>query len=294
MKLDECSTSALHRAPHRAPHRAAHHVRASCAIVLGSALVAMGCASLNSAPVEEARAAISAAAADPNVAPGSLDLEQAERHLALAEAALESGRYQSPVDHEADMASRYARVAEVHGEARLAQREASEYLETAIRDSEGTRQQVAVALQRARALDAEQTERGLVLTVGGVLFGFDSAELKPEAGVALARISGFLIAAEDREVLVEGFTDNVGTEKYNLQLSKQRAEAVTAALVGNRIEPSRIEAAGFGPAYPVASNEQDEGRALNRRVEIIILEPGLSTAQARRRGELPGVAAGPE
>ena len=149
-------------------------------------------------------------------------------------------------------------------------------------------------MRRASALDAEQTERGLVLTLGGVLFGFDSAELKPEAELSLARIAGFLIAAEDREVLVEGFTDNVGTEEYNLELSKQRAEAVTATLVENRVAPSRILAAGFGPAYSVASNDEDEGRALNRRVEIIILDPGLSAAQARRGGGLPGVATGPE
>ena len=282
MKRREVSTSSF------------HHARALCLVALAGALLATGCASLNAAPVEEARAAIQAAAADPNVGPGSLDLEQAERHLALAEAALDSGRYQSPVDHEATMAQSYARVAVVVGEARLAQQETSTYLARAVRDVKGTREQVEIALRRARALDAEQTERGLVLTLGGVLFGFDSAELKPEAEFSLARIAGFLIAAEDREVLVEGFTDNVGTEEYNLGLSAKRAEAVSAALVGNRVDASRIEAAGFGPAFPVASNEQDEGRALNRRVEVIILEPGLSAAQARRTGELPGVAAGPE
>ena len=255
-----------------------HHARALCLVSLAGVLIATGCVSLNAAPVEEARAAVQAARTDPNITPDSLDVEQAERHLVLAEAALESGRFQNRVDHAASMAKSYARVAVTQGEARLAQQETSDYLARAVRDSEGTRTQVEIALRRARALDAEQTERGLVLTLGGVLFGFDSADLKPEAEISLARIAGFLIAAEDREVLVEGFTDNVGTEEYNLELSKLRAEAVTATLVGNHVDPSRILAAGFGPAYPVASNEEGEGRALNRRVEVIILDPGLSAA----------------
>jgi outer membrane protein OmpA-like peptidoglycan-associated protein len=270
------------------------HAQTLCLVSLAGALLATGCASLNASPVDEARAVVQAARTSPNVTPDSLDVEQAERQLALAEAALESGRFQHRVDHEAGMAKSYARVAVVQGEARLAQQETSDYLARAVRDSEGTRQQVEIAVRRARALDAEQTERGLVLTLGGVLFGFDSAQLKPEAQLALARVAGFLIAAENREVLVEGFTDDVGTEEYNLELSQQRAESVTATLIGNRVDPARILAAGFGPAFPVASNEDDEGRSLNRRVEIIILEPGLSAAVAQRGGRLPGVAAGPE
>jgi outer membrane protein OmpA-like peptidoglycan-associated protein len=95
-------------------------------------------------------------------------------------------------------------------------------------------------------------------------------------------------------VLVEGFTDDVGSEEYNLQLSKQRAEAVTAALVENRVEDARILAAGLGPAFPLASNESPQGRAQNRRVEVVILDPGISAAQASRARTLPGVATAPE
>ena len=69
---------------------------------------------------------------------------------------------------------------------------------------------------------------------------------------------------------------------------------MATALVANGITPRRIAAGGFGDAYPVAPNDTDEGRALNRRVEIIILDAGVTSSQARRGGGLPGVAAGPE
>ena len=212
------------------------------------------------------------------VDPGSLDLEEAGRHLALAEEALEDG-FQAEVDHQAYMATNYARVAELQGETRLAQKGASGYLDSARRETSRTRSAVDLAVrrarsaaQRARALDAQQTERGLVLTLGGVLFKFDSADLKPEATVSVARVAGFLIALDDREVLIEGHTDNVGSDEYNLELSKQRAESARAALIESGVGESRIVAKGFGASMPVASNDEDEGRQRNRRVEIIILE----------------------
>jgi outer membrane protein OmpA-like peptidoglycan-associated protein len=258
-----------------------------------AALVA-GCANLDPTPIFTARAAVDAASVNSNVGESSLDLEEAQRHLARAEQALNAGRYQDIVDHEALMATRYAEVAVVAGEARLAREAAQAFLDQAVVDADVTRLEVGYALARARALDAMQTERGLVLTLGGVNFAFDSAELKPEGRLAAARVAGFLIAANNREVLVEGYSDDQGTEEYNLGLSRRRAEALAAALIANGVSPARIAADGFGPAFPVASNADDEGRASNRRVEVIILEPGLLAAQERRSGGLPGVAAGPE
>ncbi len=130
-----------------------------------------------------------------------------------------------------------------------------------------------------------------MLTLGGVQFAFDSAELKPEAQLSVARVAGFLIAADNREILVEGYTDDVGEKDYNLNLSKHRAESVRDALAANRISTSRILADGFGAAFPVASNETEEGRQTNRRVEIVILEAGQAAAEFRRSSWLPDVAA---
>ena len=113
-----------------------------------------------------------------------------------------------------------------------------------------TRGAVEAAIRNAAALDAEQTERGLVLTLGGVLFEFDSAELKAEAEVSVARVAGFLIALEDRQAIIEGYTDDVGERDYNIGLSTQRAESVRAALVNSGVDAGRIAADGYGPDHP--------------------------------------------
>jgi outer membrane protein OmpA-like peptidoglycan-associated protein len=255
---------------------------------------AIGCATLDPAPVERARAAVTAAGANPNVGDASIDIEEARRHLALAEKALDAGRFQEDVDHQARLAGSYAQVAVVEAEANLAKEETSAFLARASRNTSVTRSEVDYAVGRAKILDAMETVRGLVLTLHGVDFAFDSADLTQEGQLAAARVAGFLIAADNREVLVEGYTDDRGTEDYNLGLSLRRAEALAAALVSNGVSATRIAADGFGPALPVASNDTDEGRAKNRRVEVTILKPGLFAAQERRAGGLPSVGAGPQ
>jgi outer membrane protein OmpA-like peptidoglycan-associated protein len=220
--------------------------------------------------------------------------QEPRRHLALAEKALDTGRYQEDVDHQARLATSYAQVAVVESEANLAKEATSVYLARASRNTTVTRREIDYAVGRAKILDAMETVRGLVLTLRGVDFAFDSAELTHEGEVAAARVAGFLIAADNREVLIEGYTDDQGTEEYNLELSLRRAEALGAALVANGVSSARIAADGFGPALPVASNEDDAGRAKNRRVEVIILKPGLFAAKERRTGGLPSVGAGAE
>ena len=95
-------------------------------------------------------------------------------------------------------------------------------------------------------------------------------------------MAGFLIANPDREVVVEGHTDNVGTDEYNLGLSRARANSVRDFLMLQGVSGMRIVAEGFGKLYPVASNDTESGRAQNRRVEIVILDPGVSAAGAIR------------
>jgi outer membrane protein OmpA-like peptidoglycan-associated protein len=243
-----------------------------------------GCAKLDPASIERARSVVARADADTYIDKDrSIHYQEAQRHLAVAEKELEKNDFQERLDHEAYLAENHAEIAMTEAAGRRDAEAASLLLEQARRDTEGTGRVVEAAVRRAQALEAQQTERGLVLTLGGVLFAFDSAELKPEAQVAVARVAGYLIALDDREVLVEGFTDNVGTDEYNLDLSKQRAEAVRSALIANRISPWRIEADGFGSEFPVASNDEEEGRERNRRVELIILDPGKKAAEARRR-----------
>ncbi len=131
-------------------------------------------------------------------------------------------------------------------------------------------------------LQAQKTERGLVLTLGDVLFDVDEASLKAGATQSLSRLVTFLKEYPDRQVLVEGHTDSTGTDQYNLGLSQRRAESVVQFLTLNGIAPERAIARGYGKAYPVAGNETAAGRQRNRRVEIVILDPGEKAAEEVR------------
>ncbi len=129
----------------------------------------------------------------------------------------------------------------------------------------------AADLQRqVQDLQAKQSERGMLVTLGDMLFEFGRADIRPAAQPSLLKLADFLNRHPERRVLIEGHTDNIGSASYNDELSRRRAEAVAAALVGMGVAPQRLSSVGYGMAYPVASNSTDANRALNRRVEIYI------------------------
>ena len=129
----------------------------------------------------------------------------------------------------------------------------------------------AAKLQKQLAdMEAKQTDRGLVLTLGDVLFDSGRAELKAGASRTVDRLAAFMRDHPERSLQVEGYTDSVGSDALNLALSQRRADAVQAALVSRGVEGSRIKTNGMGKASPVASNDTAEGRQRNRRVEIVI------------------------
>ena len=128
-------------------------------------------------------------------------------------------------------------------------------------------------------LKAKETERGLVLTLGDVLFESNAADLRADALQKLYVLVTYLKEHPDRNVLIEGHTDSIGTETYNLELSQRRATAVRTFLVRNGIDPERLAARGYGQAQPVASNVTAAGRQENRRVEIVILHEGERLAE---------------
>ena len=84
------------------------------------------------------------------------------------------------------------------------------------------------------------------------------------------QLAQFLTEHPERRVQIDGFTDSVGTDAYNEELSQRRADAVKSALVSRNIDPARIGTEGYGKAYPVANNSDSGGRQLNRRVEVVI------------------------
>jgi outer membrane protein OmpA-like peptidoglycan-associated protein len=257
-------------------------------LMIAAVALALGaCASAPqpNAALETARAQVSAASADPNVAQyDALDLQAARQDLAAAEAA-NNNRDEPQTDQMAYIAAQTARIAQQRAaakadDARIAQGTAerdriqaqarSREANVAVAQRNAALEQSAQLQAEVEALKAKQTDRGLVLTLGDVLFDTGRASLSPGAAAKLDRLAQFLNEHPDRRVQIEGFTDSVGGDAYNLDLSERRAEAVKAALTTRGIDPSRIATEGYGKAYPVASNGDSGGRQLNRRVEVVI------------------------
>jgi outer membrane protein OmpA-like peptidoglycan-associated protein len=171
-----------------------------------------------------------------------------------------------------------ARTAQAQAD--VARRDASAALaqaDAARQQADAARQQAASEAERARMLQAQindmqakATDRGLVLTIGDVLFDSGHAELKPGGVHILQKAADFLTQHPQRTVMIEGFTDAVGGESYNVFLSERRAETVRETLVGMGVANERIVSHAYGKAYPVASNNNPAGRQLNRRVEVVI------------------------
>lgn len=153
-------------------------------------------------------------------------------------------------------------------------RRAREAAEEARLDQAQTRAQSAREAEelqeRIADLEAEATERGLVLTLGDVLFATGSADLQSGTNTKLDKVVEFLTEYPERKVAIEGHTDDVGDASYNQVLSQQRANAVMAYFTEQGISSYRISTRGLGESQPVASNDNPTGRQQNRRVEIII------------------------
>jgi outer membrane protein OmpA-like peptidoglycan-associated protein len=126
----------------------------------------------------------------------------------------------------------------------------------------------------AKIAAVKEESRGMVITLSGaVLFASGKWELLPAAQVKLNEVASALNSSKDRDIVVEGHTDNQGTVQSNLELAQKRAEAVRDYLISRGIEAARIKATGIGQARPIADNASPEGRANNRRVEIIVSPP---------------------
>lgn len=135
--------------------------------------------------------------------------------------------------------------------------------------------------QEISALRGKMTERGIVLTIGNILFATGTATLSPMADNEINKLAAFMKEYPDRNVFIEGHTDSTGTEGTNLDLSLDRANSVSDKLVDREISRSRITTKGLGEEYPVASNDTALGREQNRRVEVIILNGGVNPLNSK-------------
>ncbi len=188
--------------------------------------------------------------------------EETERALKEVE---QAKAYSQQAEREAELAreeaARARRLAEAQGrEADLARQEA----ELAAAAADSLRRQL-------ENLQARETSRGLMFTLGDVLFEYGRSDLKAAALANLDRLVQFLGQYPDHTISIEGHTDSRGSEDFNIKLSQARAEAVREALIDRGVAADRLQAVGLGEAFPIAGNDLENGRQQNRRVEIIIL-----------------------
>lgn len=254
----------------------------------------------------DARVALNTANADPNVArTAAVELQQAREALSRAEAAwvrdqnsdearnlgyiarqrvaianevaarrvAEERVQKAEAEREkvrADARTREAQVAQqsaASAQQQAAQAQSQAQVARAQADSEAERaRRLAAELQQ---LEAKQTARGMVVTFGDVLFDTGRAELRSGAMRSIERLATVLREHPERRVLIEGFTDSVGSDSLNMELSERRANAVRGALIAHGAPTDKIETRAYGKAHPVAGNDTAAGRQANRRVEIV-------------------------
>jgi len=144
--------------------------------------------------------------------------------------------------------------------------------ELAAADADALRDQEIIAQQemQLKELNARKTERGMVITLGDVLFSINKSQLQSGGIRNMQKLADFLKRYPKQKVMVEGFTDSTGSDSYNQDLSERRANAVRIALIDMGTSSDRITTRGYGETFPVASNDTAVSRQLNRRVEIII------------------------
>jgi len=252
-------------------------LRSALAPLLAAALAA--CASPEPPPeLAAARASYDSAAANPELEKyASVPLYEAKKEIDRADKVWRDSEDAAAAAHVAAMAQKRVEIAQSVAAGAKAQEETTALLESRrqveleVRDKE---------IADLKALNAEKTDQGMVLTLGGdVLFKTGSASVSPGAQIALGRVAQFLKENADREVVVSGHTDSAGSAETNQSLSEKRAAAVGAALAGQGVAASRIATRGLGASLPIAPNDTPAGRQQNRRVDIEILNVGEKASE---------------
>jgi outer membrane protein OmpA-like peptidoglycan-associated protein len=200
-----------------------------------------------------------------------VELKDAQDALAHADAALAERKDAAEIDHKVYLAQQRVAIAEQAYNRKVAEKALTE--QNADRDKMRLAARTAEADQAQAALkdlQAKMTDRGMVMTLGDVLFDVDKATLKSGGKRMVDKLAAYLDSNPQRTVSIEGFTDSTGGEDHNQTLSERRAEAVEAALVNAGISSKRVETQGYGKQFPVATNSTAAGRQLNRRVEIVL------------------------
>ena len=244
--------------------------------------------------LEVARAVVPQVESSPRAGVAATQIADARKALDRANKLAESGAKVDEIQFEAGVAARNAQIANEKILTAQAQEEVAkgtaerqavliQARENEARRSgqqaEAAQQQAQMAERRASTLEeqlselkAKKTDRGMVLTLGDVLFDTGLANLKPGAYSTIDRLATVLKESPDRKVMIEGHTDAVGADEYNQALSERRASAVQTALLERGVRSDQISALGKGETFPVASNDNAAGRQQNRRVEMVFTD----------------------
>lgn len=215
---------------------------------------------IKASQLEADRARMEAEQARLLVATTTEEAERARRERAAAlEKEAESARAAKLAEEEADQARR------------LAETRASE-AEFARREAELASQQISSLTRQLENLQLRQTESGVVVTLGDVLFASGETQLLESALSSLEEVVDLLQTEPDKKIRVEGHTDARGSAEANQDLSQKRADSVREALISLGVAEERITALGMGEDFPIASNDDEAGRAQNRRVDVILLD----------------------
>ena len=216
-----------------------------------------------------------------------LEVQKSEAEAAKQQAQTQAERDQ--MQHQMQMEAQRAEADAAKQQAMMAQSAAEQQaaeLAAARAQAESAQARISQQeneLKELKDLNAKQTDRGLVITLGDVLFNPGQAQLKSASMRSIHKLVDFLKQYPKRKVLVEGYTDSKGSASHNQKLSERRADAVRTALVDNGIDEDRITTRGYGKAFPVAENDTPSNRQMNRRVEITLSDDNGKLPDARER-----------
>jgi outer membrane protein OmpA-like peptidoglycan-associated protein len=204
---------------------------------------------------------------------------RAEAETAAAQAL--AARTAMDADLAAQRAARDKEAAQIESERalRAASDQAEQARKTAAEQTEREKQELRdkLAVQLNLVLETRDSARGLIVNMSDVLFDTAKSTLRPVAREKLSKLSGILLAYSSLSLALEGHTDSVGTEEYNMQLSENRANSVRDYLIHEGINSSSVAAQGFGEDQPVATNDTAAGRQQNRRVELVVSGEAIGT-----------------
>jgi outer membrane protein OmpA-like peptidoglycan-associated protein len=200
---------------------------------------------------------------------------EADRRAA-EQARMQAEQAKAEAQQAAAQAAREKAAADTAREAAVSQQEAAradaDRLRQVAQQAEAEKAQLRERLRQQlnMILETRETARGLIVNINDVLFDFNKFTLKPGAREKLAKVAGILLAYPGLKVQLEGHTDSVGSDEYNLKLSDERAGAVRGYLLAQGVPTANLTAVGLGKASPVTSNETAAGRQQNRRVEMVV------------------------